>query len=142
MRARASLLALCLPLAALLAGCGSPTPGGSTPSQPTPDGPPTGAYSCLLLTLNGGLPTYVPSVLGTVTLGAGNTYVAASYPGGGSYTYAAASGRVRFRQGSLDGVQAAFERLEDGAPVLRFGENLGDPAPEMEIGESVCQGNR
>lgn len=129
-------------LLAVLAGGGSSGAGSSAAHQPTPDGPPTGAYSCLLLTMSGGLPTFVPGTLGTVTLGAGDTYVAASFPGGGTSTFTPASRRLTFRQGALNGVRAVFERLEDGTPVLCFGENLGVPAPEVEIGESVCQGER
>jgi hypothetical protein len=117
---------------------GAPTPG------PTPaGGPPAGRYSCLMLgtALIGGAISivYVPSALGTVVLGPGNAYTPLSYPQGGTYSVNAARSRITFRGGSFNGVNAEFDTLDDGTPIIRFGEGLKDPAPEVEIGESVCQ---
>jgi hypothetical protein len=104
---------------------------------------PTGGYACLLLTYVDGLtPGYVPSVLGTIIIKPGNGYEAQSFSGAGTYSLNAARTRVSFQGGALNGVNAAFERLDDGTPLLRFGEKLGDPTPDVTIGESVCRGDR
>ena len=142
-------------LCALLAACGSgaPTSPNPAPSNQAPPGtapppsvpaggPPAGAYgSCLLLTLDpiSRAIVYIPSLLGTVVIGPGNAYSAPSYPGQGTYTFNAAKGWVAFVGGPLDKVNAAYEH-SDGKPLLRFGDKLADPAPDLEIGENICYG--
>ena len=137
-------------LCAVLVGCGGSTAPANpvipvTPVAPA-GGPPAGSYSCLLLTLMYlppdfyPSPTYEPSAPGTEIIGPGNSYSALSYPGSGTYSFNAAGGWVTFRGGPFDKVNAAFERLEGGTPTLHFEEKLGDPSPDVQIGDSVCYG--
>lgn len=131
----------------VMAACTSAPPPpccGPSPQPPVNDGvdePPPGRYGCLLFTLGAGnAPTYIPSTLGTIELGPGYTYRALSYPGDGQYSFDPGQRWVTFQGGALAGVNAAFDRLDDGTPILRFGEALQNPAAEVRIGESVCQG--
>ncbi|WP_424952233.1 hypothetical protein [Deinococcus sp.] len=143
------LLIAPLMLCPVLVGCGAGstapvTSPGSGPAPAPVGGPPAGKYGCLLLTYTYPdgypTPTYVPSALGTVMIGPGNGYSASSFPDSGTYTFDAAKSWITFRGGPLDRVNASFDRLKDGVPILRFGEGLADPAPDVSIGESVCQG--
>ena len=130
---------MCLALAT--ASCNQtgavPSPGITVPAPV--GGPPAGTYSCLMLSLGFGTPTYVVSALGQFVLGPGNAYKPLSYPQGGTYSVKAGRSTVTFSGGSFNGANAVFEKLQDGTPIIRFGEGLRDPAPDVEIGESVCQ---